>query len=199
MKKLMTVMTVVLALGIAQVSNAQQWELDKAHTQVKFEVRHLLTDVTGKFKDFEVDFTFNEDDPTESSFTTTVQVPSIDTEVERRDNHLRSEDFFHVEQYPTMTYKSKSIERISEQQYKVIGDLTIKDTTREVELLVDIPTDPINFMGTEKIAVHMEGVINRTDYGLTWNKIAETGQLLVGEEVTMIVDAELNKAAEEEK
>ncbi len=194
MKKFIALFVVAFALVSVQGAVAGEWLVDKSHTAVKFKVKHILTNVWGEFTDYDAELNYNAENPNESSVKVTINVNSIDTGNEKRDGHLRSEDFFWAEKYPTITFQSKKITAVGQKQLKVLGDLTIRGVTKEIELMVEGPSDPINFMGTTKAAASAEAVINRTDWGLTWNKALEAGNLLVGEDVTIVIDAELDKA-----
>ncbi len=194
MKKIMVVAVVLLALVTVQSTYAADWGIDKAHSTVKFKVKHLLTYTWGEFTDYNAEIVYDRDHPMNSTVNVTINVNSIDTGNAKRDEHLLSADFFNAEMYPTMTFVSKQIKSAGKGKLKVTGDLTIAGVSKEIELMVDGPSDPINFMGTTKVGASAAGTINRTEWGLTWNKTLETGGLLVGENVTLIIDAELNKA-----
>lgn len=198
MRKLLILFTLIFALAATNAAHAEKWELDKAHTEVKFKVRHLLTDVWGEFTEYDASVIYDPENPSRSEVEVTVDVSSIDTGVEKRDQHLRSDDFFHVEKYPKMTFASKKVERVARQRHQITGDLTIRGVTREIVLNVGGPSAPIEFMGTTKVSAHAEATVNRTEFGLIWNRTLETGGLLVGEEVTIVIDAELNKVQKDE-
>lgn len=159
------------------------YQIDPAHSEATFTVRHLITKVRGRFSDFAGTITFDEATPTNSTVSFTIQAASIDTNQKDRDTHLRSADFFEVAKYPTITFRSSSIARQSDDTYLVTGEFTIRDVTRSIEL-------PVTFLGTardpwgnERIAFEAEYTLNRKDYGLTWNAALETGGFLVGDEV----------------
>lgn len=194
MKKYIALFVVVFALVSVQGAFAGEWNVDKVHTAVKFKVKHLLTNVWGEFTDYEAELNYDPANPTNSTIKVTINVNSIDTGVEKRDAHLASEDFFWAEKYPTMTFVSKKITAVGKNQLKVMGDLTIRGVTKEIELMVDGPSDPLDFMGTTKVAASASATINRTEWGLNWNRAIEAGNLVVGEDVTIVIDAELDKA-----
>ena len=139
---LLSVLTMGAALGNPRGGGdereAMAWNVDVPHTQVKFSVKHFFTPVTGAFRDYEIDLTFDPEAPENSSVNVTIDVASIDTKNDRRDNHLRSPDFFDAETYPTMTFQSSSVREVAPNRLVATGDLTIKDTTREVELAIDV-------------------------------------------------------------
>lgn len=160
-----------------------QLVIDKAHSEAVFQVRHLITKVRGRFTDFEGVINADEADPSHSSVTFTIKAGSIDTSAPDRDKHLISEDFFFVEKFPTITFVSTSVKKISEEEYTVAGDLTIRGVTRQVTL-------PVTSLGTAKdpwgnlrAGFETEVTINRKDFGLNWNAALETGGFLVGDEV----------------
>jgi polyisoprenoid-binding protein YceI len=159
------------------------YSIDKAHSEVTFQVRHLLTKVRGRFSDFEGTIEYDEEQPENSSVNVTVQAASIDTSERDRDAHLRSADFFEVEQYPSLTFRSRSIARKGTQQFDLTGDLTIHGVTRSVTFGVDLLGKAKDPWGNERIAFEAETAINRKDFGLHWNAALETGGFLVGDDV----------------
>ncbi|HEX6323110.1 MAG TPA: YceI family protein [Vicinamibacterales bacterium] len=166
------------------------FQIDKAHSEAAFQVRHLITKVRGRFSEFEGAIQFDEAAPERSSVTLTIQTASIDTSQPDRDVHLRSDDFFGVERFPTLTFVSTGITKTGANTYDVEGDLTIRDVTKRVTL-------PVAFLGTakdpwgqERIAFETELTINRKDYGLMWNAALETGGFLVGDDVKISASAQ---------
>ncbi|MBU1936238.1 YceI family protein [bacterium] len=180
---------------LIQSGFAADWTVDKAHSQVGFAVKHLMiSTVRGSFSDYEVAINFDETDPSNLSFSGTIQAASINTENEKRDTHLRSADFFDVANYPTLTFASKKTEKISAGMYKMTGDLTIHGITKEVVLNVEGLTPVITTpMGDTRTGVTVTTTINRKDFGLNWNKALETGGVLVADEVKITIEAELVK------
>ncbi|MGE3275956.1 MAG: YceI family protein [Vicinamibacterales bacterium] len=163
------------------------YKADPAHSEVAFQVRHLITRVRGRFAEFDAAIDFDEADPTRSSVSLTIQAASIDTNQKDRDAHLRSADFFAVDEHPTLTFVSRSIAHTTGNQYDVTGDLTIRGVTREVVLPVTYLGKAQDPWGNERLAFETEVTLNRKDYGLTWNATLETGGLLVGDEVKVSV------------
>jgi len=161
---------------------SQTYALDPAHSEVTFQVRHLITRVSGRFSSFAGTIDFNESAPEQSSVSVTVQTASIDTNQADRDAHLRSDDFFSVERFPTMTFVSRSITATGD-HFQVSGELTIRDVTRPVVFPVTYLGKARDPWGNEKLAFESELTINRRDFGLTWNAALETGGVLVGEDV----------------
>ena len=175
-------------LGMVRVP-AGTWRADRDHTSVAFEVKHLMiATVRGRFSEFEGTLEAAEDDPSNSRAWGTVNVASIDTGNPDRDAHLRSPDFFDVERYPQMTFETTSIRHIEGGHYRVAGDLTIKDRTREVEVDATVEGAAEDPWGNERVGVSIRGVIDRTDFGLTWQRTLESGGLMVGEDVNVLID-----------
>jgi polyisoprenoid-binding protein YceI len=163
------------------------YSIDKAHSEATFQVRHLLTKVRGRFSDFAGIITFDERQPDRSSVAITVQTSSIDTNEPARDAHLRSGDFFAVDEFPTLTFRSTAVAPVSSDRVDVTGELSIRGITKTLTVPVSYlgrATDP---WGNVRAAFEGEMVINRKDYGLTWNAALETGGLLVGDEVRISV------------
>ena len=169
------------------------WKIDDSHTSVEFAVRHMMVaSVRGRFGKVSGTMVLDEEDPTRSSIEITVDTASLDTREQQRDGHLRSADFLDVERYPIMTYKSRRIERHGD-KYRVIGDLTIKDVTREVAFDADfagVATDPYGYV---RAGFSAEATIDRKDFGLQWNVALEAGGVLVGDRVKISVDVEAIK------
>lgn len=157
--------------------------IDKAHSEATFQVRHLITKVRGRFADFEGTIGFNEARPEESSASFAIKAGSIDTNESDRDNHLRSNDFFAVDQYPAITFKSRAVKRAATNRFDVTGDLTIRGVTKEITLPVSylgIAADP---WGKQRAGFETEITLNRKDFGLNWNAALEAGGFLVGDGV----------------
>ncbi len=180
-----------------------RWVLDEAHTTVGFSAKHMgLSTVRGLFTRFTADVELDDpNDPSTVRGRVEIDTSSIDTGNETRDEHLRSADFFDVERYPTMTFVPKSVVPSGDGEYTVVGDLTIKDVTREITLSYEhggVLTDPY---GNVKVGGSLRGTINRTDWGLKWNVPLGGGGLLVSEKVRIEVEGQLaeSKVAVEEE
>jgi polyisoprenoid-binding protein YceI len=188
--------TTTLATNSTNVETTT-WTLDGSHTQAQFKVRHMMiANVTGEFKNITGSFQYNAADPTLSVVEATIDASSIETREANRDAHLRSADFFDVENYPNLTFRSKKFEKAGEGEYKVTGDLTIKDVTREVVLNVEGPTGELKDpWGNSRIGVTATTHINRKDFGLTWNVALEAGGILVGDDIKIAIEAEFTKQA----
>jgi polyisoprenoid-binding protein YceI len=172
------------------------WNLDPAHTVAEFKVKHMMiANVKGHFSKVLGVLVRNESDPTNDRVEATIEAASIETSNEQRDGHLKSADFFHVEKFPTLHFKSTGIKVAGEGELSVEGDLTIRGVTRKVRFAVEGPTPPAKDpWGNTRIGVSASTKINRKDFGLTWNTALETGGILVGDDVTITLDAQFVKA-----
>jgi polyisoprenoid-binding protein YceI len=187
------VLAASLALA-APVLAGDTYTFDKAHTNVGFQVRHIYTNVSGKFTDFAGTIQVDRAKPESSTVEFTIQATSIDTSDQRRDQHLRSADFFDVANHPTITFKSTSVKANGKDSYLVTGDFTMHGVTKSVVLPVTILGEGKDPMGNEKLGLETGLTLNRKDYGLTWNRALETGGVLVGEDVKVQIAVEANKA-----
>lgn len=173
------------------------WQIDPAHTSINFSVKHMMfSTVNGRFTDFEGQIQADSNNPVDSTVTGTIDVDSINTGVADRDNHLRSADFFDVENFPQMTFESTEITRVADDRYKVKGNLTIKAVTNEVVWDVESHGQGQDPWGNTRWGVAARTTIDRTDYGLTWNQMLETGGVLVGN--TIKINAELQLVEQQE-
>jgi polyisoprenoid-binding protein YceI len=172
------------------------WNIDPAHSVAEFKVKHMMiANVKGQFPKVSGVLTLDESDLTRSHVDAVIEAASIETRDAQRDTHLKSEDFLHVEKFPTLTFKSTRISLVRDGELAVEGDLTIRGVTRKVVFSVDGPTPPTKDpWGNTRVAVSATTKINRKDYGLTWNAALETGGILVGDEVTITLDVEFVKA-----
>lgn len=173
-----------------------KWTVDKAHSSVKFTVTHLVvSEVEGSFKLFDGSLENSKSDLSDAKINFTVDVNSISTDNEKRDGHLKSDDFFSVAKYPTMKFVSTSLQPAGDNKYKLAGDLTIRDVTKPVVFDVTYGGST-EAMGTTKLGFKATTKINRFDYNLKWDKATESGGLVVSKEVAITVNAELNKVKE---
>ncbi len=191
MKRLLSTITFLSAfLLAATLAGAQEFTMDTSHAHVGFGVRHFtVSTVRGSFADFEAAVTYDADNPADSSVSVTIQAASVDTRMEQRDNHLRSEDFLDVENHPEITFSSTSVAQ-TESGFDVTGDLTIRGVTKEVVLPVEVIgpiTDPL---GLQRIGISGELVIDRKEFGISWNRTMDAGGLFVGDDVTIIIEGE---------
>ena len=176
-------------------TGAASYQIDPSHTVAEFAVRHLMiSTVKGRFGAVSGEIVFDEADPTRSSVVATADVASIDTREPQRDAHLRSPDFFDVERFPTITFRSRRVEPTGRDGvYRVIGDLTIRDVTREVAFETTYLGKGPDPWGNTRIGLTAETTINRKDFGLHWNVALETGGVLVGEQVKITLDVQAIK------
>jgi polyisoprenoid-binding protein YceI len=183
-----------VAFAFASIAQASQWEFDKPHTYIGFKVKHLaISKVTGSFESFDGSVTYDEDDIANFSVTVTIDAASVNTANEKRDGHLKSADFFDVETYPNLKFVSKKIKK-SADGLKIVGDLTIRDVTREVVLDVEDLTRPMEIpgMGT-RMGATASTKVDRTDFGLNWKMGEQPLGMVVSKEVTIIIEVELVK------
>jgi len=173
---------------------ADTYQFDKAHTTVGFQVRHIFTMLGGKFTDFAGTIQVDRAKPENSTVEFTIQAKSIDTAEAKRDEHLRSADFFDVANHAAITFKSTALKPTGKDSWLVTGDLTMRGVTKTVTLPVTLLGEGKDPWGNDKMGLETSMTLNRKDYGLTWNKTLETGNLLVGEEVKVQIAIEANKA-----
>jgi polyisoprenoid-binding protein YceI len=168
------------------------WSIDPAHSHVEFAVRHLmLSTVKGRFSEVRGGIRSDEGEPGRSEVDITIGVASIDTRDPQRDAHLRSADFFDVENFPVMTFKSRRIVDANGNTFRIAGDLTIRGVTREVALDVTAEGRGKDPWGGERAGFSATAKIKRSDFGLTWNQLLETGGVAVGDDVKISIDVEL--------
>ena len=193
MQTLLRFVLCLLLMTMPVMAHAATWEIDPAHASVEFRVRHLMVAwVKGAFTDVAGTVEIDETDLTKSKVSVTIGAASIDTNNAKRDEHLRSADFLDSASYPAMTFVSKKIVVERGQLRQVIGDLTIRGTSREVTLAVEELTPAIKDpWGNTRRGATATTEINRKDYGLTWNKAMETGGVVVGDEVRIALVIEL--------
>lgn len=172
------------------VLGADKYKIDESHSSVGFSVKHLvITNVKGQFNDFSGTIQFDENDIANSSVEVIIKTASIDTDDEKRDNHLRSADFFDVENHPVITFKSKKIQHMDD-GYVAVGDLTIRGVTKEVSLPFAL-TGPIDDpWGNKRFGAEASLTINRQDFGISWNKALDNGGVLVGDDVKINLEIE---------
>ena len=178
-------------MSVSEQSTITVWQLDPAHTTVEFSAKHMMfTTVKGHFGAVKGTIRLDEQDISRSSVEAEIDAASLDTRTEQRDTHLRSQDFLHVEQHPTITFKSTRVERAGEDRFKVAGDLTIRGTTREVVLDTALTGRGKSPFGTTVAGFEATTTINRKDFGLNWNVALEAGGFLVGDTIKISIDAE---------
>ncbi len=173
---------------IASTSLAgEKYQIDPTHSHIGFTVRHMLiTKVSGKFKEFSGTIDYDEKDITKSSVLVTIKTASIDTESERRDNHLRSADFFDAENFPEITFASKKIEKRGD-GYVAVGDLTMRGVTKEIALPFTILGSVKDQRSGTRIGIEASAALNRFDFGVKWDRKLDNGGLVVSEQVELIL------------
>jgi polyisoprenoid-binding protein YceI len=181
------------------MSGQTKWQIDTSHSTAEFAVKHLMiSTVKGHFVDVTGSVTVDEADPEGSKVEVTIGVASVATRDQKRDEHLRSPDFFDVARFPTITFKGKRIDGSLDGDFKLTGDLTIRGVTREVTLGVESSGQVTDPWGGERSGFAATTRISRKDFGLTWNLALETGGVVVGDEVKILIEVELVKQAGKE-
>ena len=189
-----TAIAIAMLIALPALAHADTWQIDPAHTNVEFTVRHMMiSNVKGQFQKTSGTIAANGNDPASAKIDATIDASSVDTRVEKRDAHLKSPAFLDVDKFPTITFKSTKIEAVGPNKWKVTGDLTLHGVTKEVTLAVE-PTAPIKDpWGNTRAGASATTKISRKDFGLTWNKVIEAGGAVVGDEVSVSIDVEAVK------
>ncbi|HSP78492.1 MAG TPA: YceI family protein [Myxococcaceae bacterium] len=184
-----------LVLAAPSLAFGAEYVFDASHSNAQFSVRHMMvTNVRGEFPKMTGSVNLDEKDVTKSSVEATIDVASINTREPKRDDHLRSPDFFDVAKFPSMTFKSTKVEKAGKDKLKVTGNLTIHGVTKSVVLDVEGPTPEIKDpWGNTKRGLVATTRISRKDFGMTWNKALEAGGVVVGDDVNITIDVEMNK------
>jgi polyisoprenoid-binding protein YceI len=170
------------------------WKIDPTHSHVEFAVRHLMiTTVRGRFGSLQGSVVTDDADPTRAKVDVVIDAASIDTREPQRDTHLKSPDFFEVETYPTITFKSTRVQDLQGNRFKLVGDLTMHGVTREVVLDVTEEGRGKDPWGGQRAGYSATAKVKRSDFGLTWNQVLETGGIAVGDEIKISLDLELVK------
>lgn len=171
-----------------------KWGIDPTHSEIGFKVKHMMfTNVSGKFDTFEASAEIEGDDFSQATFSFSADAASINTGNADRDNHLRSADFFNVEQFPTLHFKSTSVQKTADNEFKLNGDLTLHGISNPVVLDVEYGGTMQDPWGNTKAGFTLSGKINRKDWGLNWNAALEAGGVLVSEEVRLSMDVQMVK------
>jgi len=176
--------------------NTNNWNIDASHSGINFSVRHMVVSkVRGRFAKYSGTIDLDDGDLTRSFLEAKIDASSVDTGTPQRDAHLRSPDFFDVEKYPELRFRSTRIERVDGDRYRVVGDLTIRDVTREVWLDVEYGGRAKDPWGNERIGFIATTSLDRKDFGLGWNQVLEAGGVLVGDRVDVELEVQAVKAA----
>jgi len=182
----------LVATPLFAQSALETWTVDKSHSTATFKVRHMMANMVGQFRDFDGNINIDRANPANSNVEFTIQTASIDTGNAKRDDHLRTPDFFDAAKFPTISFKSTAVAKKSENEYAVTGDLTMHGVTRRVTL-------PVSFLGFgktargEKAGFEIETTVNRKDFGIVWNKTLDEGGLLLGEDVKVTINLEVDR------
>ena len=187
--------TIALIVALPVLANADTWQIDPMHSNVEFSVQHMMiSNVKGQFQKTSGTITVNGNDPTSAKIDATIDASSIDTRVDKRDMHLKSPEFLDVAKYPTITFKSTKVEADGPGKWKVTGELTLHGVTKPVVLEVESSGTPIHDpMGNTRAGASATTKIKRGEFGLTWNKVLESGGVMVGDEVAISIDVEAIK------
>jgi len=177
-------------------ASATKWVIDPMHSEVQFKVKHLvISTVTGFFKDFEGAMETENDDFEDAEISFALNIDSIDTNQSQRDAHLKSAEFFDAEKYPKITFESTSFKKTGDDEFELVGDLTIKGITKPVKLVAEYGGSTQDFYGNTKAGFEVTGKINRKDFGLTYDPVTEAGSIVVGEEIKLIINVQFAKQA----
>jgi polyisoprenoid-binding protein YceI len=189
---------VAVALAAPSLAHADTWLIDPSHSAATFSVRHMMvSNVRGEFGKMVGTINYDPKSPAKSTVEVTIDATSINTREPQRDQHLKSPDFFDVQKYPTITFKSTKVEQVAPGKLRLTGDLTMHGVTKPVVLEVDGPSAPINAFGGTRWGASASSKLNRSDFGLRYNKTLETGGVAVSEEVAITLDIEATKKIEQ--
>lgn len=197
MKTLIFSLIASLFLCTSSFAATSSWKIDPAHSTASFKVRHMMiSDVTGNFRGIQGMVVIDDTDLKKSKADVTIAAASIDTGIKKRDDHLRSADFFDVAKYPTLTFVSKQVKGVSGNRFTLVGDLSIHGITKQVELAVsELSAEIKDPWGNIRKAAKATTKINRKDFELTWNKALEAGGVLVGDEIQIELEVQFIKQA----
>ena len=188
-------LTAMGAFWISTTATAGTWELDPAHSAIEFSVRHMMVStVKGQFEKVKGAVELDDKDVTKSTVEVTIDLTSVNTHEPKRDGHLKSPDFFDVAKFPSATFKSTKVQKAGKNKLKVTGDLNLHGVTKPVVLEVEGPTEAFKTpFGTTVRGVHATGKIDRKDFDIGWNKVLDNGGVMVGNEVSLELNAELTE------
>jgi polyisoprenoid-binding protein YceI len=186
------VAVLTLGLSLPAPAAAETWVVDTAHTVSGFTVKHMMiANVTGVFEVTKGTIEYKPGEPGSVKADITIETKSVNTRITRRDDDLRSDNFFSADKFPTLVFRSKRVQNVRADGFDLVGDLTIRDVTREVVLKVDGPTAPIRDpQGNRRVGANASTTINRKDFGITWHRAIEAGGVVVGDEVKINIDVE---------
>lgn len=178
------------------VATKTAWSVDTTHSEVQFKVKHLvISTVTGQFKEFEARLESTNEDFSGASASFEALIDSISTNNNDRDGHLKSADFFDAANFPVLKFESTQFNKISGNEYEIIGNMTIKGVSKEIKLKAEYGGIMTDFYGNVKVGFEIEGKINRQDFGLTWSAVTEAGGIVVSDEVKLALNLQFAKQA----
>jgi len=183
----------ILAAALAVASPAvaaEDYAVDASHADVTFQIRHLVSQVTGRFNDFEGAIRIDRHAPEASSVTFTIQTASIDTSNDKRDEHLRAPDFFDAATHPTIAFESTAVREVGDGRYEVTGDFTMRGVTRSITLPVEVVGEMKDPWGNHRMGFQISSTLNRKDFGITYNKVLDQGGLMLGDDVKVSINLE---------
>ena len=179
-------------VAVAAPAAAQTWKIDSAHSSATFTVKHMMvSNVHGRFGKVEGTVVYDGTNLAAAQVDAIIDATTISTDNEKRDAHLKSPDFFDAAGFPTITFKSKRVEAAGAGKFKLIGDLTMRGTTKEVVLDAEGPTAPVSAQGSQRIGVTATTTLNRHDYGVSWSRTMDGGGYVVGDQVKITIELEL--------
>jgi polyisoprenoid-binding protein YceI len=203
MEKIMTKTVSAFVMGTAFLfaasALATEWTIDPTHSNVGFTARHMVSKVSGEFKEYSGEFNFDEKKPSEGKANFSINAKSINTNNEKRDEHLRSEDFFHTEKCPTITFESKKVTAASKNMGKITGDLTMRCVTKPVTLDVEYGGSVKDPWGNLRSGFTLTGKVNRKDFSINWNKALDHGGVMLGDEIALNINIEATEKKAEKK
>jgi polyisoprenoid-binding protein YceI len=193
----------LIALSSPVLAAPVKYTVDKPHSEIGFDVRHFFSKVHGRFEDFQGTIVFDSEDPSKISVDASAVTGSISTDNEKRDGHLKSADFFDAENHPSLTFKSTKVTKAGTDKYKIAGDLTMRGVTKPV-------TFDAEFLGAGAVGIGGQSmgakagftattVVNRKDFGISWNKTLDNGSLMLADDVTIVLNIEANQVVDEAK
>lgn len=189
-------LALVAAIWLPALATAEPhtYNLDRAHSSVTFEVRHFFNNVPGRFTRFDGKVTYDAEKPEQSNVHFTVEADSVNTDLERRDQHLKSVDFFDVETYPQISFRSTTVQKKSDDELAVTGDLTLRGKTKRMTLPIKILGVMELGPGVAKAGFETKFVIDRKEFGVSWNRVLDQGGTMLGDEVTIRVVLQMDRA-----
>lgn len=176
--------------------STKKWSIDPLHSEIHFKVKHLMINtVTGSFKKFDATLENSADDFSDAKIGFTADIASIETGMEARDNHLKSDDFFNAEKYPQLKFESTGFTKTGDDKYKLKGNITIRETTQPIELDVEYGGQMVDFYGNTKAGFELVGKLSRKAFGLNWNGVTEAGGVVVSDEVKLVLNVQMQLQA----